>query len=77
MESPCSFIGKPSSLFYRCPLRLDQRGGFCGCERAEFFGFLADGGCLRVGVAGFALGADKPCSYRVSAHSFGCKFLRE
>lgn len=72
-----AFIGKPSSLFCRCPLRFDLRGGFCGCECAEFFGFHTGGGCLPMGVAGFALGADEPRSYRVAPHSVGSQLMRE
>lgn len=74
---PCAFVRELPGLRCRCALRLDQGGGFRGCERAEFFDFLAGGRCLRVGVAGFAFGADEPGSYRVASRPFDIQLPRK
>jgi hypothetical protein len=58
-QPSCAFVGKLLGVLRRCTLRLDPRGGFSRFEPAQFLSFAADGCCLRVGVAGFALGADK------------------
>ena len=76
-QSPHAVSGKLPDLLCRCTLHFDQCGGLLGRQGAQFLGIAPRHRRLCVHVAGFAVGADEPCSYRVTTHPFDPLLSRE